>query len=132
MHRYIKLENLLLGADGNIMLADFGVMSEFVPGIERHTISGMPDYFSPQMFHGTYDKSVDVWALGILLYEFLFDELPFGKDDQTRSIILYPPETDVSKEAKDLISKLLNSDSNRRITVDEIPKHFFMLKYPKK
>jgi aurora kinase len=69
IHRDIKPENLLLQKDGHICLTDFGWCSIDV-GNDRMTYCGTADYISPEMIKkGVHDERVDIWALGVLLFE---------------------------------------------------------------
>jgi serine/threonine protein kinase len=78
IHRDLKPENLL-NCDGVIKLADFG-WSVHAPSTRRKTLCGTTDYLPPEMLarrHGSYDKRVDIWCLGILTYEFVTGRPPF-------------------------------------------------------
>ena len=79
VHRDIKPENLLLTSDEQLLLADFGWSSHNVTHHNRReTLCGTLDYLSPEMVQGTpYDTSVDIWAIGVTLYEFLCGKPPF-------------------------------------------------------
>ena len=78
IHRDIKPENLLIGSGGVIKLADFG-WSVHTPRNLRETLCGTLDYLPPEMLAGQpYDHGVDVWAVGVLLYEFLVGRAPFA------------------------------------------------------
>jgi aurora kinase A len=71
IHRDLKPENLLLGFNGQVKISDFG-WSVHAPSSRRNTLCGTLDYLPPEMIEGKeHDKSVDVWSLGILCYEFL-------------------------------------------------------------
>jgi len=71
IHRDIKPENLLIGSNGEIKIADFG-WSVHAPNSRRNTLCGTLDYLPPEMVEGhDHDKMVDVWSLGVLMYEFL-------------------------------------------------------------
>ncbi|KAH8167001.1 hypothetical protein CIB48_g1207 [Xylaria polymorpha] len=81
IHRDIKPENILVGIYGEIKLSDFG-WSVHAPGNRRLTKCGTLDYLPPEMVDPRrtdkfYDKKVDLWSLGVLLYEFLVGEAPF-------------------------------------------------------
>ena len=77
IHRDLKPENLL-NAFGVIKICDFG-WAVYAPNHERReTICGTPDYVPPEMLFGQkYNTEVDVWSLGILLYEFITGKPPF-------------------------------------------------------
>lgn len=111
MHRDIKPENILVGIHGEIKISDFG-WSVHAPNNRRHTMCGTLDYLPPEMLKGGngYSEKVDLWSLGVLLYEFLVGEAPF-EDTQimTQKKIVrgeYTVPAFVSPEAKDLIKKV--------------------------
>ncbi|CAG8568211.1 15635_t:CDS:10, partial [Acaulospora colombiana] len=94
---------------------------------------GTPDYLAPELLLGTgHTTAVDWWSLGVCLFEFLLGYPPFN-DDTPRAIfgnilnhdIQWPPEGFLSPEAKDLITKLLNHEYEKRPTVEEIKAHPF-------
>lgn len=128
IHRDIKPENLLIGLKGEIKIADFG-WSVHAPSSRRKTLCGTPDYLSPEMIKGKeHDHNVDIWALGILLYEFIVGGPPFEADDiketYRRIVHSQPNYPDyVSSSARDLISKMLRKNPAKRITLSEAKTH---------
>eukprot|EP00466_Bigelowiella_natans_P007205 jgi/Bigna1/76568/fgenesh1_pg.42_\ len=133
IHRDIKPENLLLGTNGQLKIADFG-WSVHAPNARRQTLCGTLDYLPPEMVEGKeHNFAVDVWSLGVLMYEFLVGDPPFeaeGHNETYRRISrvdLHFPSF-VSKEARDLISKLLVKDPRKRLPLKDVQKHPFIVK----
>lgn len=76
-HRDIKPENILLDSEKRVKLCDFGG-TVMIGEVERKTFFGTYEYMAPEIIEGNkYDSSVDIWALGVLLYEFLHGHSPF-------------------------------------------------------
>ncbi|KAJ8229537.1 hypothetical protein LV156_007160 [Aspergillus fumigatus] len=123
IHRDIKPENILVGIHGELKMSDFG-WSVHAPSGRRHTQCGTLDYLPPEMVDPRkcdkpYDQKVDIWSLGVLLYEFLVGRAPFedtpvmtqrriAKGDMTVPSF-------VSPEAKDLIKKIVKHCSKEGI-----------------
>ncbi|KAL1516620.1 hypothetical protein ABEB36_000507 [Hypothenemus hampei] len=134
IHRDIKPENLLLGIHGEIKIADFG-WSVHSPSSRRTTLCGTLDYLSPEMVLGnTHDEKVDLWALGVLCYEFLTGKPPFETTDYhdtyrkiTKALFEFPPY--VSQGARDLIKKLLVVNPKHRLDLNMILKHPWVLEH---
>lgn len=131
IHRDIKPENLLLGTKGNLKIADFG-WSVHAPNNRRNTLCGTLDYLPPEMIEGKdHDQNVDVWSLGVLMYEFLVGSPPFeaqGHNETYRRIskvdLRFPSH--VNPQARDLISKLLVKQPSARLPLEEVLKHPFI------
>jgi len=133
IHRDIKPENLLVGYHGELKIADFG-WSVHAPTSRRNTLCGTLDYLPPEMVEGRdHDEMVDVWSLGILLYEFLVGSPPFETDSHaatyrriSRVDLRFPKG--LTEDAKDLITKLLQKDPRKRMPLDCIPNHPWILR----
>ena len=140
IHRDIKPENILIGANDKIKLCDFGWAKELTLE-NRSTFCGTVEYMAPEIVGSeNYDYSVDIWSLGILLYELLYGHSPF-KANNTKNVILniktheltYDDKNKVvSKSCKDLIQKLLDSNPQKRLKIKDILEHPFVKKYSKK
>ena len=140
IHRDIKPENLLIGNNGHLKLTDFGG-SNYLEGSVRYTTAGTQIYHSPEMIlHNGYDTRVDIWAIGVLIFELLVGRPPFRNDGQhsmedniAHGRINWP--SSMNLVAKNLITQLLRLDPNKRPTLEEILEHQFILNYvqnPKK
>ncbi|SPQ22713.1 2a7c19b2-d50d-4bb3-adc6-988e80fe0834 [Thermothielavioides terrestris] len=137
IHRDIKPENILVGIHGEIKISDFG-WSVHAPNNRRKTLCGTLDYLPPEMIKSGsrdnwYNEKVDLWSLGVLTYEFLVGEAPFEDTPiMTQKRIaradMTIPEW-VSKEAKDLIKKLLVLDPEKRLPLEEVQSHPWIIKH---
>lgn len=136
IHRDIKPENLLVGAYGELKIADFG-WSVHAPTSRRNTLCGTLDYLPPEMVEGReHDEQVDVWALGVLLYEFLVGNPPFEAETHSatyrrisRVDLVFPPG--ISSDAQDLIRKMLQKDPRKRLSLKSIPTHPWVVRHKK-
>ncbi|XP_033030164.1 calcium/calmodulin-dependent protein kinase kinase 2 isoform X6 [Lacerta agilis] len=140
IHRDIKPSNLLVGEDGHIKIADFGVSNEFkgTDALLTNTV-GTPAFMAPETLSETRKifsgKALDVWAMGITLYCFVFGQCPF-MDERILSLhskiksqmLEFPDQPDISDELKDLIMQMLDKNPESRITVPEIKVHPWVTK----
>ncbi|XP_026808093.1 serine/threonine-protein kinase Aurora-2-like [Rhopalosiphum maidis] len=128
IHRDIKPENLLLTKAGDLKIADFG-WSVHTRDSKRMTLCGTLDYLPPEMVSGnSHDKSVDVWSVGVLLYEILVGKPPFEAPtyEETYKRILnaqYIFPQHVAPLARDLISRLLRVKPESRLPLQELLLH---------
>ncbi|XP_066957213.1 aurora kinase A-like [Macrobrachium rosenbergii] len=128
IHRDIKPENILIAADGQLKIADFG-WSVYSPNERRTTLCGTLDYLPPEMIEGRmYDEKVDIWSLGVLCYEFLAGKPSFEAKSHTETFrriarvdIRFP--THFSEESKDLICRMLRYNPKHRLSFDAIMEH---------
>ena len=135
VHRDIKPENVLL-AEGNIAkLTDFG-WSNYMEGFyKRNTICGTPIYLAPEIINNTgHDEKIDIWCIGVLMFELLSGLPPWAGDDITtlthninRLKINWPKNMD--PDARDLISKILRYIPEERISLRGMLMHPFFTKY---
>ena len=79
----MKLGNLLLDANNNIKISDFGLSNQWCPGKKLDTFCGSPAFMAPELFLGMpyTGPEVDVWSLGVVLYTMVIGSLPFGGQD---------------------------------------------------
>ena len=130
VHRDLKPENLLLTADKGIKIVDFGLSNTYKAGETLKTACGSPCYAAPEMIAGKryHGSQVDIWSCGVILYALVCGYLPF-EDPNTNNLykkILsgeFKLPSFLSPEAKDLVSKILNTDPESRYTISEIRKH---------
>ncbi|KAK3196928.1 spindle assembly checkpoint kinase [Lecanicillium sp. MT-2017a] len=137
IHRDIKPENILVGIHGELKISDFG-WSVHAPNNRRATLCGTLDYLPPEMLKQTtstnyYDEKVDLWSLGVLAYEFLVGEAPFEDTPvMTRRRIQRADmsiPSFVSAEAADLMKRLLVLDPAKRIPLEQIESHPWIIKH---
>ena len=142
VHRDLKPENLLYADEGDVIkLADFGLASLLNANALMTTACGTPGYVSPEILtaskkhHTGYGAECDLWSLGVILYILLCGYPPFY--DENNAVIFKlikagdyhfnsPYWDDISREAKDLVSKLLTVDPKLRITADAVFDHPWM------
>uniref|UniRef100_H2YPH3 MAP/microtubule affinity-regulating kinase 3 n=1 Tax=Ciona savignyi TaxID=51511 RepID=H2YPH3_CIOSA len=127
VHRDLKAENLLLDADMNIKIADFGFSNEFTPGHKLDTFCGSPPYAAPELFQGKkYDgPEVDVWSLGVILYTLVSGSLPFDGQNlkELRERVLrgkYRIPFYMSTDCEHLLRKFLVLNPTKRGTLTAV------------
>eukprot|EP00826_Nyctotherus_ovalis_P034338 TRINITY_DN2841_c0_g2_i1.p1 TRINITY_DN2841_c0_g2~~TRINITY_DN2841_c0_g2_i1.p1 ORF type:complete len:390 (+),score=90.65 TRINITY_DN2841_c0_g2_i1:111-1280(+) len=132
VHRDLKLENILLDEDKNVRIIDFGFSVMVNPKAKLKVFCGTPSYMAPEIiakkeYHGA---PADVWSLGVILYAMLAGKFPFKGGNETELFAsvakgVYTAPT-ASVSARNLLSKLLNTNPMRRPTCDEIMEDGFV------
>ncbi|KAJ1025885.1 hypothetical protein NDA16_002511 [Ustilago loliicola] len=146
VHRDLKLENLLLDRNRNVIITDFGFANNFEDRRDdlMATSCGSPCYAAPELVvqDGLYAGSaVDVWSCGVILYAMLAGYLPFDDDpanpDGDNINLLYKyilatplsfPEY-ITAQPRDLLSKMLVPDPTRRATLEQVMQHSWLRNY---
>uniref|UniRef100_A0A8C5R1F0 protein kinase C n=1 Tax=Leptobrachium leishanense TaxID=445787 RepID=A0A8C5R1F0_9ANUR len=137
IYRDLKLDNLLMDANGFVKIADFGLCKEGMGyGDRTNTFCGTPEFLAPEVLTETsYTYAVDWWGLGVLIYEMLVGECPFPGDDEEEVFdsivneeIRYPRF--LASESINVIRKLLKKSPERRLgagpnDAEEIKPHPF-------
>ncbi|PKC61449.1 kinase-like protein [Rhizophagus irregularis] len=148
IHRDIKPANLLLTGDQVVKISDFGV-SHFsqrtlssqgknqinTDDTDLTKTAGSPAFFAPELCFPAQrppiTKAIDIWALGVTLYCFVFGQCPFIADTEfelffnviPKQPLEFPNDIPITDDLRDLFTKLLEKDPNKRITLEEVKKH---------
>lgn len=129
VHRDLKAENLLLDADSNIKIADFGFSNEFSAGSKLDTFCGSPPYAAPELFQGKkYDgPEVDIWSLGVILYTLVSGSLPFDGQNlkELRERVLrgkYRVPFYMSTDCEGILRRFLVLNPTKRCSLEQVMK----------
>ncbi|XP_013133492.1 PREDICTED: serine/threonine-protein kinase ULK3-like, partial [Papilio polytes] len=137
VHMDLKPHNLLLhkGSDGKYILkvADFG-FAQHVAGAGQRCLRGSPLYMAPEMLRGHHDARVDLWSVGVIMYECLFGRAPYSSATfkelvdkiQRQAPIELPPRSSISPGCQDLLSRLLQHDPDKRISYEDFFSHEYL------
>ena len=143
IHRDLKPDNVLVSSTGMLKLTDFGLSYRGYMGrtqsqdgniVQSKSLVGTPDYIPPEIvMQRPHTFTVDWWALGIMIYEFLMGEPPFHDNDEMeiyanimKGLYAPPTEEDVSPECIDIIHRLLDPNPDTRLGAhgsDEVLNH---------
>ncbi|PIA12604.1 Pkinase-domain-containing protein [Coemansia reversa NRRL 1564] len=135
VHRDLKIENILISANGNIKLIDFGLSNLYSPRSQLSTFCGSLYFAAPELLNAQpyTGPEVDLWSFGVVLYVLVCGKVPF--DDQSmpalhakikRGHVEYPSW--LTPECRHLLSRLLVVSPQRRATMAEVVRHPWMCK----
>ena len=136
IYRDLKPENILLDRYGHIKLTDFG-LAKHIQKTEgkTQTFCGTAEYIAPEILIGKeYNFSVDIWSLGILIYEMLTGNPPFISENKKHLYELITKEEpnfdlpSLSEDARNLLRQMLQKDPENRITEEKIKRNKFFRK----
>lgn len=136
-HFDLKPQNLLLSRCPNVILkvADFGFAQHLELGENNCCVKGSPLYMAPEIvLKDKYDARADLWSIGVILYECLFGRAPYSSKSleelmvriRKQEKITIPPNSKISSECTDLLTRLLQHDVSKRITFQEFFEHPFL------
>ncbi|XP_071150789.1 serine/threonine-protein kinase D1-like isoform X5 [Mytilus edulis] len=140
VHCDLKPENVLLSSETafpQVKLCDFGFARIIGEKSFRISVVGTPAYLAPEVLKSKgYNRSLDMWSVGVVIYVSLSGTFPFNEDEEISDQIqnasfMYPPNPwkEISQEALDLISNLLQVKMRKRFTVDKSLAHVWLQDY---
>ena len=145
VHRDLKPENILLedkSRNLEIKIVDWGYATQMKQRERLHEMDGISYYIAPEVLEGDYDEKCDIWSCGVILYILLCGYAPFyGENDKEiynqvlKGEYDFPKEEwqNVSEEAKNLVQKMLEKDTKKRITaLDALQDKWFKINKQKK
>lgn len=126
LHRDIKPENILMEGDFHAKLCDFGFCAPYGEGIKRKTMCGTSEYLPPEIINGSYQtEKVDIWCMGILLYELLHKTTPFKKTNLNMLLLSGKKpriryKGNINVQLRTIIERCIDFDPRKRPSADEI------------
>ncbi|XP_031953093.1 serine/threonine-protein kinase PAK 3-like [Corvus moneduloides] len=138
IHRDVKSCNILVGTDGSVKLADFGLCAQLTPELSKRSSSvGTPSWMAPEVVRGeAYGPKVDIWSLGIVGLEMVEGEAPYQREPRLRVRCFELIERNGAPKLqnprhhsallRDFLRCCLQTDDDRRWSAQELLKHPFV------
>lgn len=128
IHRDLKLQNVLIARNQIIKICDFGFARCLSAESLAQSFKGTPLYMSPEQIHEKpYDKKVDIWSLGVILFELFFRKPPFNgntffnlAENVTKCPLIIPKKPKISAEFRKLLTKMLDKDPSKRPSSNDL------------
>ena len=135
IHRDIKSDNILLGGDGSVKIADFGYAAQLTQQQQkRYTVVGTPYWMAPELIRGhEYGTKVDIWSLGIMIMEMAEGEPPYMEFPPLRALFLITTknipglkDNKWSANFQDFLRQCLCKEPEKRPSAEQLSRHPFL------